>query len=350
MSGASNEGFFGATLAAFDRAAARADVREVFLDLAGHIILLRFASPPMAQALLPALAVRNTASAPAELTICVWDERSTGVSIPPSPWPPADPRLWGNARAKSSGLQVRFDVEQQMLSVLSADGTHAIAWARDAGDLPPWERAAPLRTLLHWWSARQGLQMTHGAAVGERESGVILAGRGGSGKSTAALASLSGGMLYAGDDYILTTEAPQPRAFNLYGTAKLEQGQAIKLPELAAARQWDRQSNDSGKLTLDLAETFHSRIAASLPLAGILAVRIGSSSRSRLLPASPVEILASLAPSTLFQLPQSEPKNFLTLSRLVRKLPGATLESGHDLSTIPAAIREFLKEPERFRH
>ena len=74
--------------------------------------------------------------------------------------------------------------------------------------------------------------MLHAAAVGTADGGVLIVGRGGVGKSTTALACLAAGMKYVADDYLVVQLDPEPRAFQLYGTAKLEASQLRHFPEL----------------------------------------------------------------------------------------------------------------------
>ena len=74
----------------------------------------------------------------------------------------------------------------------------ALYWVRRASDLPFWEIASPFRILFHWWAQSWGGQVAHAAAVGVNGRGVLLAGKSGSGKSTAALACLRQGMDFRG--------------------------------------------------------------------------------------------------------------------------------------------------------
>src|SRR4051794_7273185 len=81
---------------------------------------------------------------------------------------------------------------------------------------------------------RFGRQLLHAAAVGTEQGGVVITGRGGVGKSTAALLCLEAGLAYLGDDYVVVALEPQPMAYSLYCTAKLDDGQAAHFPGLLA--------------------------------------------------------------------------------------------------------------------
>src|SRR5207245_11614045 len=60
---------------------------DVFCEMAGYKIRLRFAGPALVPFILPALGHLNVApySAPT-LTICLWDSVSTRTKITPPPW------------------------------------------------------------------------------------------------------------------------------------------------------------------------------------------------------------------------------------------------------------------------
>ena len=91
---------------------------------------------------------------------------------------------YATVRAPFAGTVTRRLVDP---GAFAAPGS-PIVMLEDASRLPPWERACPLRALLTWWAAPERLLMAHGAAVGSGEGALLLAGPGGSGKSTTALA------------------------------------------------------------------------------------------------------------------------------------------------------------------
>ena len=54
-------------------------------------------------------------------------------------------------------------------------------------------------------------QVVHAASVGTKDGAVLIVGKGGSGKSTSALACLNAGMYYLGDDYTLISNDSNPQ-------------------------------------------------------------------------------------------------------------------------------------------
>ena len=69
---------------------------------------------------------------------------------------------------------------------------------------------------------------------------LLLAGRSGSGKSTTAMLAFDSDLLYAGDDFALVREGPEPRVFGLYSSAKLNRDGLERMPAL-----WPHVSNPS---------------------------------------------------------------------------------------------------------
>ena len=77
--------------------------------------------------------------------------------------------------------------------------------------------------------------MVHAAAVGDESGGVLLVGRGGSGKSTTALSCLGTQVGYLADDYCLVEMVEGPRVHSLYTSGKANRGSIARLPRLRAA-------------------------------------------------------------------------------------------------------------------
>ena len=120
------------------------------------------------------------------------------------------------------GIRVGHQLRENILTIVDLDRRQALTQVPDAATVPSPEQAAPMRNLIHWLMASRGRSLIHGAVIGTARGGVLLAGRGGSGKSSTALAGLAAGMHFAGDDYVLIDASDAPRAFGVYATAKVE--------------------------------------------------------------------------------------------------------------------------------
>ena len=75
---------------------------------------------------------------------------------------------------------------------------------------------------------------------------MLLAGKGGSGKSTTALVCLHSSLVYAGDDYCLLATDDGPYVFSLYSTGKLNPDDVYRFSDLAPLNK-NRDHLDSKK-------------------------------------------------------------------------------------------------------
>ena len=134
------------------------------------------------------------------------------------------------------------------------------------------ERGKPLARLLTEWYADQGLGVMHTALVARQGRGVLLTGRGGSGKSTLSVAALRTGAEFLGAAYaaleFLATGAIV--GHSVYNAAFLSPGATARFPEIAphltASRDAEEPKSvvtlaDVGPSTTDLSPTARSPCA-----------------------------------------------------------------------------------------
>ena len=341
----------GELASAFDEASDAAGLIERQYVLAGSRIRLRLAGPALADVVTPAFAhLEETLEKPPALTVSVWDSASTGTARPALA--PAEPAVADvdPANPGPSYFHAEDDVQalQQpvpdILTALSAGAGEAWYWVRDGRRLPSWDHAAPFRHLLSWWLALRGCQQVHGGAVGTESGGVLLVGRGGSGKSTATLATLLEPRLrYAGDDYVALEPGPQPWIHSLYCSGKLHPEQLWRLPHLAPAlANADRLDREKAIFYIDRA--FPGRAISGFPLRAVVLPRVCPEPGVRVVPASRALALTALAPSTIFQLHPPQSTGFAEMAQLVAQVPAFVLEMGPEVSEVPGAIRGLLEE------
>jgi hypothetical protein len=320
-----------------------------FYSIGGYVIQLRFAGPALVPRIKPAL--EHLATEPTSspmLTVCLWDSASTCTNMPPPPWTADTYTAHGEVYSLDEGRIHYHDDRIQMYfyagdNVLMIDTKSAMAifWIRDARQLPYYESGAPLRTLLHWWLSTHGRQFVHAAAVGTSEGGVLLAGKGGSGKSTTALICLNSKLVYVGDDYCLLATNPVPYVYRLYSSAKVDADNIHRLPHLASAiSNADRLETE--KALIFLHEHCPDKVVTGFPIRALLLPRVTGRSETTLTPASPITGLKALAPSTLFQLPGAGHSAFQVMSKFVKQVPCYHLELGTDLAQIPEVILGLL--------
>jgi hypothetical protein len=331
------------------------DVVESFYSIGGFTIRLRFAGDALASKLTRALAhLSIPATDSCALTICVWDSASTNTRLPLLVESLVDllrQKWWellGIRREikRYDGQRVRtsFFLGPDILSVLDTQRNIGVYWIDDAARIPYWEHGSPFLSILSWWMELKKRQYVHAGAVGNRHGGVLLAGKGGSGKSTTALSCLSSDFDYVSDDYSLLTEAPTPYVYSLYNTAKLKGSHDLdRLPFLRdKITNLDRMPEE--KAVIFLHEHYPKQIVSGFPIRAVVVPHVGGHAETILTPLSSVQALKALAPSSLFQVPGAGQDTFRMLARLVKQVPCFELEIGASVSAIPPVIRQLLSE------
>ena len=322
--------------------------------LCGSTIELIFSDERLLPCITPALEhLSSAAAAHPALKIYIWDNVTTNTALPAPPWfgyavqdrggkiegvytNRGDVRGFNNSR-----ISTAFNWSANALSMYDRNEGIALYWTRDTLALPSYETSAPLRTILNWWAEGLNCHFAHGAAVGNTLGGVLLAGKGGSGKSTAALACLKSGLLYVSDDYCLVTSDPVPAAYSVFSSAKVDPDNAFNVEHIATARSNAVNLNDE-KMVYFLYPQFGKQITAGFPLRAILLPTITGKPDSILKPASRRDCLRALTISTMCQFPGAGKKVVDIMLSLAETLPCYYLEFGTDTTQVSDLILELL--------
>ena len=314
--------------------------------LAGSPLELQFASSLLREQLTPAFA--HLAAEPhlvPALTVRLWDSASTQAPPPPHPPVPAEHAEGAFFHFHDPPLRAVYQPGIGSLSVLDLEAGVAWHWVSDARDQPYWEKASPIRQLLFWWLAAQGYLQVHGGAVGTDEGGVLLVGKGGSGKSTASLSALGSPLLYAGDDYVAVRTDPSPAVASLYSSGKLEPAHVNELLPHLLANVSNSDRLESEKAVIYAHRDFPQNTTSGFPLRAVLVPTVQPQRvRSRTTPTSKARAFSALAPSTMIQLHTGGREVFSELSRLIERVPCFVLELGSDVAGIPDTIASLLSE------
>jgi hypothetical protein len=233
-----------------------------------------------------------------------------------------------------------YDQAHQCWSILDMNTRCALVWLADAGRLPAWESAAPFKQILQWSMVDTHLSMLHAGAVTDSRHGVLLAGPGGSGKSTTVAACLQAGLRVCGDDLLVVSRSRRGWfAHALYDAIKLFPEAAIPAPSLLAQAPW-RACGD--KRLIRYSDAAAGALAPSTPLRALLQCQVTGRVGSRLIPVAPQEMLKAIAPSTVFMLRGREAHLLKEAGALVRSLPCMRLELGADPAGAAALLRRWL--------
>lgn len=316
-----------------------------YIKVNGFSICLSFCGSEMISSIMPAFEHILCQQTPErDLTVCMWDSTTTGIKLPVVPWKINDIVLDGEIWTyDDETLMIVFQPAKNTIMLLNKKRNLGIYWVHDASTVPYHDKASPLRLIFQRWMRMHSYQAIHAGAVGFHGGGVLLAGKGGSGKSTTSLNCLNSGLLYVGDDYCLITEDPVPYVYSLYNTGKLYARDIELFPSLKPALS-NQEQLDVEKALYFFHRCFPEKMSAGFPLRAILIPEISGQTNTKLKRVSPARGFLALSPTTIFQMPradQADANRFL--DRFVRKLPNYILELGTDLSQIPRVIIDLLK-------
>jgi hypothetical protein len=337
---------FTTVISAYQKATAVVGSIERWYSIAGHTVRICFAGPALPPLLTPALEHLMPANPDVEpdLTIYVWDSRSTGVPPPPCPWTQQQLDLRGEAPAYSDErflTAAQHDVNA--FSIFDRLQKIGVYWIDESGSLRAYERAAPLKVILHWWLREHRLPMVHAGVVGTAQGAALLIGKTGAGKSTTTLACLSAGMHYVADDRCLLKLEPEPQALCIYNSAKVYPKQMQLFPQLLPAITNQHELAEE-KALVYVNEVLPHQIAHRLPIRVLLLAKISGNPATTISEVSRIAVLRELSTSTLVYQPGAAHEEVHAMSELVRRVPCYQLNLGTDLMQIPSTITQIIDE------
>jgi len=317
------------------------EVIERYYTIAGQTIRLRFAGPAMLPAVTRALEHALVEPTPhPNLTINVWDSASTRSRIPDIAWFKSYGTQPGVILSFREGSHcIAYQSNTSVLSLFDIAEKTGYYWTDDLKKIPYFEVARPMSVLLHWWFHHQGYLVVHGGAIGIDGKGIVLAGKGGSGKSTTALLWLEAGYQYVGDDLCVVGGSPGLHAHSLYNSAMLFEDDLRLLPSLKPFVAEPLGTTDEKRMIF---LNDKERLVKNLRLKAILLPRVTQHHNAILTATSSSDAMKSLAPSTLMQLPGAQASSFQAMASLVKRIPCYRLELGTDRHHVIDVIREFL--------
>ncbi len=234
---------------------------------------------------------------------------------------------------------LHYQKNTQVIQFIDLASNRAVVWYAALSLLPAWERSFPFRQILHHYFENTDYCLIHGAAVGIKGQGVLLTAKGGSGKSTAALACLSKAWLYAGDDFVLY-QTKTNTLYSLYNVAKLTPQQLTRFNGLQALSI--AIDNDMDKQQLFLYPPYQSQLIRKLTLTAIIVPRYEASTEMcQLIPITAAHALFCMAPSTLFLL-NAKQDSFNKLAHLCKSIPTYQLNTNDQLDGIPLTLQTLL--------
>ena len=191
-------------------------------------------------------------------------------------------------------------------------------------------------SLFFQWGKIDDLLMLHGAVVGAEGRGILIAGRGGAGKSTLSVSCLLAGMDFVGDDYVFLSAAGEMKAFSLFSVVCLNQDMIDALhPDMPLL--WQYRKN---KWAMSAAKY---ELASELPIRAIVVPAIAQADKPEMRPFSSERAITRIAYSSVSQmLGIRDTKLMRTIIDRLTGLPAYEFRQCRDFQKNAEFLRTFI--------
>ncbi|MCF8055642.1 MAG: hypothetical protein K9K37_03270 [Desulfocapsa sp.] len=318
-----------------------AGLRKRFISIGGTV-LLTYSSDILEHSLFKAfehLEITGT-DAEAAFTIFACDSDILDCALPGYGW------LTDISKNKeeivtynSEDIHVLYNPKSGIFSMFDNGNNRGYYYLPKAGQLPFYEKAAPMRMLLHWWCEKSGLALVHAAAIGGDTAGILLAGRSGTGKSTTAIMAARNGFKFLGDDYIVLENKSGPVVHSAYNSVKFRWEMLERVPA-AGDLSLNNQKDEKGYFYLR--DHQPDALRRSLPLKAVLLPVISGNQKSYFDRVPQSKGLMGLAASSIFQMPGSGKQTLKTLAAILQGIPVYQMSLGKDNAEIMDALKRFM--------
>jgi hypothetical protein len=313
------------------------------LAIAGLRVSVRLSRRRLAEGALRALAHHVAADdgAPPDLTVFVLDHDVPGnpvhTLLPDARIaPPVGDRVerWSYDGAAGHGL-----LHEGFRALFLWDRTRAAVWLGVDEPLPYHLVALPLLPILSWALAARGSAVVHAAAIAADAGALLIGGRSGTGKSTAALACLDAGLGFLGDDMCIVEPGDPPVVHSLFCSGKLDPADTARFPGLAPALV-DGSGPWWEKSVYLFDDHLVRRVVRHAALLGVAIPRRDTAPAVRL---TARQAFLAMAPNTVFQLPGAAQAACAGVKEIVSKVPVHAVGVGDRIDAIAARLTEFAR-------
>lgn len=277
------------------------------------------------------------------LSLYFWDSSSTQTSgIADIPW--AGQLRHHLGLIESYTNDEIFTLQQpgsEAIYIFNKTTNEGIYWVERADKIPYWESDFPLRMYLHWWLRDTPYQPVHAGAVGTNEGGLLLVGKGGSGKSTSTLSCLNSSLRIAGDDYVLLN-TNSAMCYSLFSLSKLNDN-SIQLLKHKGLDHNKLPRPIDDKYRIKLYPEYRDSMINDIPIKAIILPQVTSNEKTRIEKGNAADAMLALAPTTLFQLPALREIAFNKMAGFARRMPCYKLLLGKDSRELPELFAQLLK-------
>ena len=241
------------------------------------------------------------------------------------------------------GITMSVGRESNTVSLLNKNKGIAFFLFDDINNLPYFESGSLFKNILQWWFENRDSSMIHSASIAFDGMALLIAGRGGSGKSSTALSCIMNGMEYLGDDYVVVNGEKKFSVSSVYNSIKLTSDSLKKFSGINKnVINPSFTKNEKGVAFLSEIKKFAMVRSASLK--GVILPEISGFDHSSFSRISSSECFRSLAPSTIFQHIGRRNNISKFIAQLTKHLPCYKLKTGRDPELISEIVKSIFKE------
>jgi hypothetical protein len=232
------------------------------------------------------------------------------------------------------------------LTLVDRSSRRALQWYPSAGEIASWEFSRPFLSSIHALMLPTQWTPVHGAVVAMNGSAIVIAGRGGAGKTTTALVCAEAGWDYFSDDFVLIGGAPC-RASSLYRSARMREDMFAHLPRSMGAVT--NISTDDGEVRAEVDVGRVAKVGADdTEIRAIVLPKRAGAPRAAVEPIRPGQALSALAGPTSIVLAGGQADIFKKVTDLVKNVPCYTFDPGPNLADIPSTLAALVDQRARF--
>ena len=185
------------------------------------------------------------------------------------------------------------------------------------------------------------MAMLHGGVISNSRCGALLAGSGGSGKSTTVAACFQAGLGVCGDDLVVVERSSAGwSAHAVYDAVKLSLNDTLPVPPILAAAPW-RACGE--KRLVRYTDASADGFLRTTRLNALIHCRVSERATTKLVPISPAEMLRAIGPPTVFLLRGRESHTLKEVNELIRALPCFRLELGGNPAEAAVLLKDWLE-------
>lgn len=324
--------------------------REQTYSFGGLRLRVRFAAGALHDVIDPVLAhaASSNGGPSVEATVYAIDASQCSFGEPPLEWPFETESEDGNLRTcwqPKHGLAISSDESRGIWHLMDLRTMSGLYWVRSAQSLPLWEFGSPLRHFVQWMAQANHISMIHAAAISPARNvpGVLLAGAGGSGKSTMTAAAIEAGWLTTGDDFVVMQLEPNAVTYPVFDVMKLIGNAENEFSNLTRDAI-NKHRSPGEKALVPISKVAKGQLVPYLDVAAVLSLKLTHSPVSSITLTGKTELVSALAPSTMKILRTGLRETFSFCSDLVRRLPCYRFCIGSDPREGLAVLEDFITE------